>query len=291
MKKLIAICAVAILFVTGYTKADSTWATIDIPGASFTEVKGIDDTGTNVAGVCIPKNGGFHGYLYNRTSQTCTILDYPGSSGGQILRSKGNNLVGIYYDSANNTHGFYYDGIQWATLDKPGATATYVTSINGSNLVGSYIDNSRNSHGFIYDLNNQTWTTLDVPGLGSTGLCDIQGNTIVGAAGGIGYLYNLTTQTWTSMPQTQGVYGINGTNIVGESRTGNGYIYNLITQEWTLLTAPGSSSTDAYDINGDYVIGTYYDASGYSHGFVYTIPEPATLLLLGIGGLVLKRKQ
>jgi len=48
--------------------------------------------------------------------------------------------------------------------------------------------------------------------------------------------------------------------------------------------------TQAYGISGSSIVGSYSDSSG-THGFVYTIPEPATLLLFALGGLVLRKHK
>ena len=53
--------------------------------------------------------------------------------------------------------------------------------------------------------------------------------------------------------------------------------------DWT-DTPPLVVATD-----GDKIVGYYGDASWSFHGFVYTIPEPGTVLLLGLGGLATVR--
>ncbi len=44
------------------------------------------------------------------------------------------------------------------------------------------------------------------------------------------------------------------------------------------------------DIDGLNLVGAYSDDYGW-HGFVYTIPEPATLLILGLGGLAIRHRR
>lgn len=43
-------------------------------------------------------------------------------------------------------------------------------------------------------------------------------------------------------------------------------------------------------IDGSNIVGGYGDSTG-SHGFLYAIPEPATLLLLGLGAAMVRRKH
>ena len=122
--------------------------------------------------------------------------------------------------------------------------------IDGSNIVGFYEE----AHGFLYD--GTTWTVLDMPGA-----------------------------NWTY------IHGIDGSNIVGqyldEHRGGHGFLYNGTS--WLTLDMPGATLTRIWDIDGNKLVGDYEDATGY-HGFVYEIPEPATLLLLGFG-IILARKK
>jgi len=88
-------------------------------------------------------------------------------------------------------------------------------------------------------------------------------------------------------------YGIDGSNIVGTygdaSGGQHGFLYNG--SSWTTLDMPGASETFAHGIDGSNIVGQYFDASGGYHGFVYVIPEPATLLLLALGGLALIRRR
>jgi hypothetical protein len=69
----------------------------------------------------------------------------------------------------------------------------------------------------------------------------------------------------------------------------HGFLYNGTT--WTILDMPGADATYAYGIDNGKIIG-YYDVAGEpSHGFIYTIPEPATLFLLTLGGMALRTKK
>lgn len=52
----------------------------------------------------------------------------------------------------------------------------------------------------------------------------------------------------------------------------------------------GAMHTDPYAIDGDNVVGFYHDGFRY-HGFVYVIPEPATLLLFGLGVVMLRTRR
>jgi len=103
MKKLITVCVVIVLFVSGYAKA-GTWITLDKPGASSTEIHAV--SGNTFVGTYEDGLGQHHGFLYNGT--TWTTLDKPGASGETyVYGMSGSNVVGSY--SNGPSHGFIYN--------------------------------------------------------------------------------------------------------------------------------------------------------------------------------------
>jgi hypothetical protein len=128
-----------------------------------------------------------------------------------------------------------------------------------------------------------------------TGAYDTYNGNIVGAYGNHGFLYDGTTWTTLDMPgaSTTWAFGIDGSNIVGVYRIGtsgfsHGFLYDGIT--WTTIDMPGAIDTTIRGIEGNDIFGQYQDSFG-THGFMYTVPEPSTLLLLGLGGLILRKRR
>jgi hypothetical protein len=64
----------------------------------------------------------------------------------------------------------------------------------------------------------------------------------------------------------------------------------MTNQSWTTIDAPSVSWTEVLGIDGSNLVGMYNDGSVF-HGFEYTIPEPATLLLFSLGVLIVRRKE
>jgi len=294
MKKLITICLMTLLFGTGYAMADY-WTTIDMPGATSTDLRGID--GSNIVG-SYDDTSGTHGFLYNYKRETWTPLDFlPKDIDGSNIIGRIGGVDGheILYNMTSRTFTIL-DSLE--ALEVLDAWSMLAEGIDGDNIVGYYRSevHGPDYYGFLY--NGKTWTAFDAGTGGLAFVQDIDGSNIVGysvwGGRGCGFLYNWTNQTWThfhfpvpeNVPPDTYAIGISGSNIVGWSSSGN-FLYNLTSQTWTTLPGlPGPPE----GIDGRNIVGSYGDASG-THGFIYTIPEPATLLLFGLGGLALLRKR
>ena len=68
-----------------------------------------------------------------------------------------------------------------------------------------------------------------------------------------------------TLPITGYAYGIDGFNVVGEAG-GFGFLYNGST--YSTIRPPGATSSEAFDVAGNRIVGTYADATG-RHGFLF----------------------
>jgi hypothetical protein len=273
---------IMLLFYPAYSKA-GTWTTIDYPGDTNTFPTGIN--GNNIVGYC-KDNSGVHGFLYDGTNWT--NITHPGSALTYVEGISGNNMIGYWNDSpqsALNSQGFIYDGTNWTTIP------IIPRGIDGSNIVGG---------NKVYNITTQSLTTINYPGAATTSLMGISGNNIVGyyteSSFPIphGFLYDGTNWTALTIKAFTPV-GIDGSNIVNDS-----LLYNFITQSATTLKYPGAKGTNMAGISGNIIVGSYSSGDPYGwftgtesqqHGFIYTIPEPATVLLLGFGLATLRKRK
>ncbi|MEN6383965.1 MAG: PEP-CTERM sorting domain-containing protein [Phycisphaerales bacterium] len=303
----------AVVCFAGLVQAIS-YTTLDYPGAKCTYITGIDgDTivgyysnyGSNYEGAIDP-----HGFVYD--GQTWTTLDCPRKLASSLIYNttiegiNNGKIVGNCRVARPHPRecGFIYDGQTWTLLDFPGAGDTYIQGIDGSNIAGYYQDET-GLHGFVY--NGTTWNTLLYPwtnsGYVDTSVVGISGNNV--AICDYGYygtpdsvIYNIENQTWSTIELPgagfTGVMAIDGSNIVGGYGEGEGYEYYFLYDgtSWTTFdfSFSHSSIVAITDMDGDNIVG-HYSGSGGVHGFIATIPEPATLALLVFGGLILRKRK
>ena len=267
------------------------WTTLDYPNANWTSVRGI--SGSNLVGSYSDSADEPHrGFFYD--GSTWTALDYPEADKTKVHGLDGNNIVGTYIDYSSGDGSFLYDGTVWSSLD---FTGTRIFDISGDALVGTYWNDSR--HGFYYS--GTDWITLDYPGSTSTFIRGIDDAGLVGwyfsdAGDEHGFFYDGSLWEQLDYPGSSAtvIESIDGGNMVGYYSWGSryhrhGFLYDGT--NWHTFNFPGAESTMIYDIDGDRIVGEYEDGNGSRHGFVATIPEPGTVLLVGLGGLAVLRKR
>jgi PEP-CTERM motif-containing protein len=295
--------------VTAHSSLAITYTNIDYPGANNTQATGIE--GNSIVGTYYNdlSPASVHGFLYNGT--TYTTLDAPLATAGTYPRSiSGGKIAGSYNDAAGS-HGFLYNGATYTTFDNPlavpnqlGENGTYPTGIDGNNIVGYYGDSFGKRHGFLY--NGSSFTPLAFPAALETSPSAIDGTNVVGwyldsSSAFHGFLYDGTTYTTLDDPNALRTfaYGIDGNNIVGGYNVSlnggsHGFLYNGTTYT-TLddLSAKPEGTYAAMGIDGSRIVGTYYDASNNLHGFLATVPEPATftLAMFAAAGICLKGRR
>lgn len=295
---LVLLCSVTLAY-------GEDWTAINYPGATDTYPRSVD--GNNVVGFYMttasyPYDRGF---LYNLATKVWTPLDKPGVLDTTLTGISGDKIVGTYQTASHNTYGLVYDmktatwstyvlrdggvaktawpcGIEgdsvvgvyengdyaftssitdgnvYSTVQKTGTTKINPRDISGDQIVGDYRDSLGRQHAFIYDKKLEDFSDLDSPdaALYSTNLFGIDGDNVVG----------------------------NYTDILGKT---HGLLHNTKSKKWTPIADPNGADTTAFGISGDMIVGTFADPEG----FVYTIPEPATLALLTFSGALLLRRK
>jgi uncharacterized membrane protein len=93
----------------GFLLADGQYTTIDVPGASFTNVTGIDSRGQMVGRYTL--NGVTHGYFLS--GGQITSFDFPDSilTGATAISPNG-DIVGRFQDAGKVFHGFLLTGLR-----------------------------------------------------------------------------------------------------------------------------------------------------------------------------------
>src|SRR5205085_12662667 len=110
-----------------------SFTTIDVPGAGFSYVNGINSAGDMIGNYGTIDNGmDGHGFVYSQG--TFTFIDYPGA---EVTNAHGINDSGVIVGSANFSsgriiHGFIYDGQTFNFIDVPGQNQTIAWGLNNA---------------------------------------------------------------------------------------------------------------------------------------------------------------
>jgi hypothetical protein len=289
--------AVATLGVVGLTKVNGasrtpalpqeltaaanplTFTIFDAPGAGTAMLQGTMGTSINdagdIAGVYLTPPNVAHGFVRSVANGTATFATFNAPGAGTGLNegtfpasiNTAGDVAGMYFDANNAYHGFVRAAANGAitAFDVPGAPmsaghrGTLPISMNaGGDITGFYVDANAVRHGFVRTVANGTATfaTFDAPAAGTGAL---QGTVplSIDAAGDVTGFYKDATGTSHGF-----VRASKGTFTAPINAPGAG-------------TGPGGKVTFmgtlpfGFDAAGD-IVGTYADANGVNHGFVYT---------------------
>jgi len=265
-----------------------TFTQLDVPTATFTEARALNDSG-QVVGEFKVGTGPTTAFIYS--SGTFTTFSPTGAAYTQAVGiNSGGEVVGSYRDASSVWHAFLRGAKgkapRIATLDPAGSTSTFGWGVNdNSYVVGSFTDaGTPSSHGFLLSPKGSKFTTLNAPGV-TTGFTSAFG---INAFADVAGLYATTsTGAYHGFTNIGGTYatldpagsvethalGINSTDAVAgfyvtASNVTHAFLYRPGIG-FTVIDPPGSTFTVATGINNSgQVVGYFFDTQ--YHGYVYT---------------------
>jgi len=258
-----------------------TFSAIDVPGATMTDINGINDLGQIVG--TYTSSGITRGFLLSDGDYT--TLDVPGASSTSAWDINDAGQIAGSYVVGGVTHAFLFSDGAYATIDVPGASRTMPRGINDAGaIVGEYTA-AGILHGYLWE--GGVLTTIDVPGASFTsyaseinnagdtvGRFDIPGTNS-------GFLLKDGNYTTINFPgaASSAALGINSAGeIIGGHTTGgvrHGFLLN--DGGYTSFDVPGSTFTTPRKINDSGLIVGGYGSGGTTHGFIATARSPVMI--------------
>jgi probable HAF family extracellular repeat protein len=148
----------------GFLDSGSNVASIDVPGASFTQALGISDTGAIVGYFNSFEIDGLGNRGFLSSGGSFTTIEVPGSP---LTLAAGINtqgqIVGSYSDADGAARGYLYEGNSFTRIDVPGASATVVNGINNLGQIVGWYSDATGPHAFL--LSGGSFATIDMPGV------------------------------------------------------------------------------------------------------------------------------
>ena len=250
MRKFLALVAVITLLAPAATAQKSAsnspafynFKAIDFPGASLTQVFGINERG-DVVGSYSDTDGNSHGF--SLVNGRFSRIDYPGSVSTSARGINDDDIiVGVFTraDDPNGGHGYVLRGRTFSQVDFPGSAHSGILGVNeGGDITGSYDLGDINT-GIGYFTENGRFVSFEVP---------------------------------NSAPQTTGPHGINDAGVVTgffqDSVDPNvSHAFLKFRSQFTTVDYPGATITGFFGINerGD-AVGGCTCVDGRGHGILY----------------------
>jgi uncharacterized membrane protein len=289
-----------------YSPPDYAWASIDYPGATFTDVFGVNNPGLVV------------GLGFNADGSLLTAFSYDSKKGGytKITPAPGSLETDVFgvNEPGVIVGGVTVDGVTesafvlskkgaYTAFSHPGCAVTEARAVNNTGLVsGLGIDCGTSATlGFIYDPARNVFTDfLPGPNTVAQGINNrgqVVGSVTLAAgeacpsclAGRYGFLRDVSGELryFRVNGQPTSARGISdsgwvtgyissGGGLEGFVTTLDGTPYDAITiSRFKLLTFPGAILTEPESItNTGGIVGVWFDALGNDHGFIAT-PSPS----------------
>jgi uncharacterized membrane protein len=282
----LTICAVVALTLgVNAQERETSYTTLDFPGAAATTISGINADGQMV-GFYRDPGGKTHGFV--RRGETYASVDFPGAA-WTVARgiSASGEVVGAYRmpgEPDQNAHGYRLarDG-QFSKIDFPGHTSTVpVRLLMDGTIVGCYHDaaGADSMHGMSFVKN--AFSGLDRPMSMHQGATP-DGRTIVGFFAEMtdmkrnrGYVLEGQSFTPFDVPGSASTTAVDinaSQAIVGVYEAPAGKAHGFVREgsQYATLDVPGARTTAAMGINSEgTIVGSFVDAGGVTHGFVAT---------------------
>ena len=281
----------------------------DLPGGSIqSEAYAVSNDGSVVVG---RSNADWGRKAFRWTSGsgmvslTETLSPYQ-SSTAYGVSDDGSVIVGDF-----GVHAFRWTAETGAVnISSPGSGYLKGVSANGNVVFGNYATYNSGTSAYRWTVND-SWEKLD---FGWVSAASPDGSVFVGAndnqlirwtaADGIVPLGNLPDHT-TNYPSEAAAISADGSIVVGydcahesleafiwDGDHGMRNLQSVLTNEYNLnLTGWQLTHATSISADGQTLVGIGYNPSGQSEAWIATIPEPATLLLLALGSMMLRRQK